>query len=257
MRNPDYAWEPEGTPGGFINPRILIFHSDCANGAEPHAHDGLEWHFWIGYGGDGHQHVDTGLHADAQYEANGFAISCETASNPDATDRWTYAQLQAMAKLAIWCNANHGIPLKRCDAWNGSGIGYHTMWGSPSHWSPSARTCPGPTRIKQFDEELLPLIQSMLAGDPPHPPLEEDMAVLWKTADNDAVWCVSGAGRWHVPNPECQMALGFGVITGVVVEVSHAVLDGIPIIGAAAPLPSGSGGPVTVNLPKSATLTWQ
>lgn len=81
-------------------------------------------------------------------------------------------------------------------------------------------------------------------GQPPQ--LEEDMAVLWTKVGDSAVWCVSAAGRWHVPNPDCMGALQFsGLVKGAAVEVPASVLDGIPVIGA----------PVVAPTPPTGTMT--
>ena len=137
---------------------------------------GIESHFGVGCNkcpaGDGAiwQWMDTNKRADANLDANGFAISVETCdhytggtyTNPPLTDK----QIDAWINIGLWAAKYHNIPRRRCDAWNGSGMGYHSMWGAPSHWTPSAgKTCPNPTRIKQFNEEVLPGIISGSAGE--------------------------------------------------------------------------------------------
>lgn len=164
-RYADAAWVPAGTPGGAITPRVLILHTEATVGqAQPHS--GLEWHFMVMNDGRVKQLVDTNLRADANNKANPFAISVETEDDgsPDA-DPWTPQQVKAIVKLCRWAHEEHGIPLRRCDGPYGSGIGYHTMWGAPSEWTPVAKTCPGAARKHQFETEVLPL----LAG-----PSEED-----------------------------------------------------------------------------------
>lgn len=173
MRYSDAIWSPAGTPGGVISPRVLILHTEATVGqAQPHS--GLEWHFMVMNDGTVKQLVDTNRRADANNRANTFAISVETEDDgsPDA-DKWTPQQVKAIVKLCRWANATHGIPLRRCNAWDGSGIGYHTMWGAPSEWTPVAKTCPGAARKAQFEAEILPLLTAPIIP-PPAPPTDED-----------------------------------------------------------------------------------
>lgn len=163
-------WAPAGTPGGLIKPRVLILHTEATRGkARPHS--GLEWHFWIANNGFIDQLVDTNRRADANYRANPFAISVETEDDgtPD-NDPWTPQQVKAILKLCRWVHEEHGIPLRRCNAWDGSGIGYHTMWGAPSPWTPVAKTCPGAARKAQFEREIMPLLtRAGTVVQPPRP----------------------------------------------------------------------------------------
>lgn len=165
------TWNPKGTtPGGKIDPRVVIFHVTAGLGnAQPHDH--LEWHFEVSLSGQLEQQVDTNLRADANYKANPFAISVETEGKGDGV--WTDAQLVTLVRLSHWCIDVHPkVKAQRCDAWDGSGFGYHIMWGSPGPWTPVAKSCPGPRRIEQFDAVLLPRI---LAPVTPPPPPEDDM----------------------------------------------------------------------------------
>ena len=155
-------WNPAGaTPGGRIDPRVLIYHVTAIHGdARPHS--GLEWHFEVSLTGQLEQVVDTNLRADANRNANGFAISVETEGKGEGI--WTDAQLEMNEKLGDWCIDTHPkIKRQRCDRWDGSGIGYHVMFGAPGPWTPVAKSCPGPKRIHQFNTILLP---SLISGAP-------------------------------------------------------------------------------------------
>ena len=57
-------------------------------------------------------------------------------------------------------NKHHNVPFRKVQRWDGSGFGYHTQFGSPSHWTPKAKTCPGPDRIIQFNEILVPWLDA-------------------------------------------------------------------------------------------------
>lgn len=187
MARCDFAtWNPAGaTPGGKIDPRVVIFHVTAGLGnAKPH--NGLEWHFEVSLSGALEQQVDTNLSAAANYKANPFAISVETEGKGEGF--WTDAQLDMLVRLSEWCLAIHPkITRQRCPTWDGSGFGYHIMFGTPGKWTPVAKACPGPNRIKQFDDVLLPRI---LAGSPaPAPEPEDDMRrPIIYVRDNDKRW---------------------------------------------------------------------
>lgn len=151
---------PESTQAPRMDgkPIQLIFHSAVGGGSLYdyfQERSNLESHFWVGLDGRVEQYVDTNRKADANYKANAWAISVETADNGDPDHfPWTEAQLDALADIAVWAHQTFGIPVVKCLAWNKSGMGYHTMWGAPSNWTPVAKSCPGKARIKQFPEIL-------------------------------------------------------------------------------------------------------
>lgn len=169
-RLPEWADEPP------IAPRVLIYHSIVGSLASADAHfrhaSSLEAHFGVDLDGTIWQWQTTSRQADANYRANDFAVSIETADNGDPDDfPWTDAQLTALVKLGNWVLGEHSdIERRRCDGPYGSGIGHHTMWGAPSAWTPVNKSCPGAARIRQFDEVLLPA----LLGTAPLP-MEVDM----------------------------------------------------------------------------------
>jgi hypothetical protein len=118
----------------------------------------VESHFWIPLDGEIVQMMDTNVRADANRWANRRAISIETEDEGDPVGiPWTDAQLASIAEIIRWAHRVHGIPMTVCKAWNTPGLGYHAMWGAPSPWTPShGKTCPGPTRIRQFHDVLIP-----------------------------------------------------------------------------------------------------
>jgi len=172
-RCPFAAWEPRGTPGGAIAPRTVIVHSEATAGGLAKPTGGpLEWHFMVRRDGRILQHVDTQRRADANNKANAFAVSIETEDDgyPDR-EAWTDAQLWALERLIRWIATAHQIPLRRCPSWQTGGVGYHTMFGAPSPWTPVVKTCPGKVRIRQFDEVLLPRLVGSASTE--QPPTEE------------------------------------------------------------------------------------
>lgn len=157
-RCPFATWDPAGTPGGSIIPRTVIVHSEATKLGLARPTGGvLEWHFMVRLDGRILQHVDTERRADANNKANAFAVSIETEDRGDPDrEPWTDAQLWALERLIRWICTAHRIPLRRCPSWVEGGIGYHTMFGAPSPWTPVVKTCPGKVRIAQFDTDLLP-----------------------------------------------------------------------------------------------------
>jgi hypothetical protein len=209
------TWNPKGTtPGPKIDPRVVIFHVTAGLGnAQPHS--GLEWHFEVSLSGALEQQVDTNLRADANYKANPFAISIETEGKGEGS--WTDAQLDTLVRLSHWCIDVHPkIRAQRCNAWDGSGFGYHVMWGAPGMWTPVAKSCPGPKRIAQFDSVLLPRILSPI----PVPP-EDDMPTAAEVA----------AATLDLFNREMQNVTGIPAAHGLAVLLGR--IDQNAALGAA------------------------
>jgi hypothetical protein len=82
--------------------------------------------------------MDTGRRADANLDANAFAISIETEDNGDPDNfPWSRAQLESLRWLHAKLRAVHPtIPRRRCPGPRGGGLGFHSMWGAPSPWTP-------------------------------------------------------------------------------------------------------------------------
>jgi hypothetical protein len=160
-------------PPGANDPRIkpvgVILHVDAGNAGGEALYGyfktrsgGIESHFHIQKDGKVYQYRDTHSEADANYKANSFVeggirkgyISVET----QGLERgyWTSAQLQSIKELLLWARREHGIPLKKCANPTDAGIGYHTLFGAPSAWTPVSKSCPGPDRKRQFHETLVP-----------------------------------------------------------------------------------------------------
>ena len=163
---------PPGVNDPRIVPRIAILHVDAGNAENLHdffngPSAGIESNFHVSKRLDpsrpGHsivyQYRDTDWQADANLNANDFAVSIETQGF--GAGEWTPEQLASIKALLIWLHETHDIPLRRCKAWDGSGVGYHVMFGAPGPWTPRAKTCPGPDRIRQFNEVLVPWMNEM------------------------------------------------------------------------------------------------
>lgn len=119
--------------------------------------------------------------ADANLHANNFAVSIETAGL--GPGRWRRRQLRAIQDLLLWIEeeTNGAVPLEAIRDPYGDGVGYHVQFGAPGPWTPVAKSCPGPKRIKQFWDVLVPWMRSN--------PREEDMLSPkdWDREDWEAI----------------------------------------------------------------------
>src|SRR5215216_895133 len=159
-------WKPLPDHGGepAISPRTHIHHSIVGSGAGAWGYfansTSLESTNIVLKSGYLWQCMSRQEQADANFRANDFAISTETEDNghPD-TDPWTPAQLDTLVWVTLQDIKDFGIPRRECPAWDGGGVGYHTMWGSPSQWTPtSGKTCPGKIRVRQWHDSVLPRV---------------------------------------------------------------------------------------------------
>ena len=170
---------PPGPTDPRIKPRVVILHVAVSEQPSLYAYFnggsvGVESHFYIRRDGTVEQYRDTGYQADANTDANDFAISIETQGMERG--EWTTQQLAAIKALLTWCHTTHDIPLVRCPAWDGSGVGYHTLF--PGRWDKRGASCPGPDRKLQFNQVLVPWMRA--GGD------EDDMPTAQEIAA--AVW---------------------------------------------------------------------
>lgn len=165
--------ESKSQPG--IVARAVILHSAAGRGSLHQfflKSSNLESHFWVAEDGRIEQYIDTAVRADANLKANSFAVSIETESSPQATERWGPAQAAAIVKLLGWICDEHRIPKRLVPSWDGSGIGYHIQFGAPGPWTPVNKSCPGPARIEQARNEIIPTVAR--GGVAPQPPKNPD-----------------------------------------------------------------------------------
>jgi hypothetical protein len=155
---------PPGSNDPAIAPRIAILHVDAGNADSLYDYfngpsGGIESHFFVKRDGEIEQYRDTSRQADANLDANDFAVSIETQGY--AVGEWTPEQLDSIQRLLLWLHQEHpAIRLAPCDAWDGSGIGYHVMFGAPGHWTPVSKSCPGPDRVRQFHNVIVPWLRA-------------------------------------------------------------------------------------------------
>ncbi|GAA1550014.1 hypothetical protein GCM10009804_03250 [Kribbella hippodromi] len=172
---------PPGSNDPAIIPIGVVLHVDAGNSGSLYDYfdgksGGIESHLFIRKDGGVEQYRDTQREADANYHGNSFVrdgktygfISVETQGF--AAGEWTDAQLSEIKKFLLWAHRTHGIPLRLCPAWDQPGVGWHVMWGAPGPWTNArGKVCPGPDRVKQFNNVLVPWFASATK------PVEDDM----------------------------------------------------------------------------------
>lgn len=165
---------------------------------ERHAY--LESHTWLRW--DRHEQLmDTEVRADANYLANRRsdgtgAISTETEDDGDPVGKpWNAYQVQELIRTGVELNRLHGIPPRLPARHDEPGMGYHSLF--PNHWTNvKGKTCPGPTRIQQFKDEILPGIRRAI-DNPEEYPVKDSL--IWFKVGNSGPHCyrVWGTiGKW-------------------------------------------------------------
>jgi hypothetical protein len=200
---------PEHDSQPKITPTTIIDHSivGSALGAWLYFRDksSLESHFIVDLNGEIWQCMNTDREADANLEANAYAISIETADNGDPNNYpWTSHQLESLAWLHNKLRAVHStISRREATSCESGGLGYHVKMGAPSCWTPIAKTCPGiPVRVAQWKNVLLP---NFLTGQEVDMPLDgNDKDWLNALAENVCRRTVhavmtGGTGQWADP----------------------------------------------------------
>lgn len=123
---------------------------------------GIESHFYVQEHGTTEQYRDTAYEADANYHGNSFmkdGVLCGYASIETwglEPDSWNPEQLDEIKRLLSWLSKTHNFPLRKCASPTSPGVGYHVMWGAPGPWTPVAKSCPGPKRVAQYNNILVP-----------------------------------------------------------------------------------------------------
>lgn len=185
--------QPESDAQPAIRPTQFIVHSIVAPWTPQRTYEywrdstNLESHFGLGYDGSLGQYIGTETRADANAAANRRAdgtgaVSLESASNLQASDPWTAAQVETLIKLGVWLHQHHGIPLRLCRSADDPGFGWHAQHDA---WNPNAHACPGAVRIEQFKTVVFPGIVARATGQTPE---EDPMAGITKQDIYDAVW---------------------------------------------------------------------
>lgn len=219
-RYPGGRWTPipENATQAKITPTQVILHT-AVDAPGPtnlgryfaRADITVECHFWITLDGTVYQFMDTEVRADANYQASARAISIETEDEGDPVGiPWTAAQLDSIVAVIRWASATHGIPLRVCPDPLAPGLGFHSMFGSPSPWTPyKGKTCPGPTRVRQFHETVIPRLTRPVAL------LQEEPDTMTMTEARNAVLALYTALLGRVPSEaELNYWASYGVTNG-------------------------------------------
>lgn len=162
---------PPGSTDPVIIPIGIIYHVRAGTGPSLFNYfngpsGGIESHWYIRFDGTVEQYRDSAREADANRMANSFVIngkrygfhSVETEGREHG--EWTAAQIASLKSLTLWDSKIHGWPLRVAPAWNKAGVGYHVMFGAPGPWTPVAKSCPGPDRVRQFRNVFVPWLNS-------------------------------------------------------------------------------------------------
>lgn len=231
----------------------------------------LESHFYVGKTGVIYQFMDTSVRADANVDANAFAISIESwdgGNTPDSMP-WNPAQVAALKRLIAWCCDTHGIARRAATTWNGGGIGGHNWFPYP--WADGPRGCPGTERNRQLREDIIPYVASgggWTDEEDDMPSAEEVANAVW----NRPVAVMHGDGTTHTANAvdvlrhsELHHQITWGRINDVakaLAALGHALTTQITALGieldddqrelldAIAKLPDGApgGGPTPAEM---------
>lgn len=154
-------------------PRVLIFHTMVGHLQGSDAmfrqggYDGTESHFGVGgpwepgdLDGAVWQWQSLDRQADAQNAGNAYATSIETADGGKPERPWTDKQLAALVDLTAWWCRQTGAPARIVAGPGERGIGYHAQFDA---WAPDGRPCPGPVRIRQLRDIVVPRVRAVLA----------------------------------------------------------------------------------------------
>lgn len=195
-RDPGSTWRPLSEDKRQPNHKktLVIVHSAAGKGSLFNFFENrsdLESTFWVSLGGDREQYLDSLRRADANKSANGLAISIENEDHGDPDNEpMPDAQVQANIDIINWAIEEEAHDIARCLATSpsGTGVGYHTMWGAPSSWTPVAKTCPGRRRIEQFYSDILPEITKGVVKEED----EDEMKTWLIRSPNGAVFVFNG-----------------------------------------------------------------
>jgi hypothetical protein len=182
-RYPKAAWRPVVglAKDPAITPIGVILHVDGGNSSSLYRYfnglsGGIESHLFLTDAPKWEQYRDTTREADANYRGNSWVgsdgkrygfISVETRGL--ANGEWSPAMLEEIKAFLLWAHQTHGIPLRVAPGYHSPGVGYHVMFGAGAGlnaWSNAAgKVCPGPNRIRQFREILVPWMAEITAAE--------------------------------------------------------------------------------------------
>lgn len=163
-----------------------ILHVDAGNSPDLYpyfssaAAKGIESHFHVPKAGAVIQMRDTHYEADANLKGNSFTAangqrygyaSIETQGLEKG--EWNSHQLANIKLVLKWLSETHSFPLRVAKSSTHPGVGYHIMFGAPGPWTPISKSCPGPDRIRQFYDVLVPWFNAGAPGGNANTPPSE------------------------------------------------------------------------------------
>ncbi|MCW2754667.1 MAG: hypothetical protein JWQ32_2078 [Marmoricola sp.] len=154
--------DPDIVPVGAIF-HVAVSEASSLYGDYLHRTDGVESTGYIRRDGTIEQYRPVTIRCDAQYDGNSFGwptrhgfTSWETQG--EAAGEWTSEQLAAIKRIIIWHHTEWAVPLRQAPAWNEAGFGYHALF---ERWNKSNHSCPGPDRIKQWHQLIVPELATL------------------------------------------------------------------------------------------------
>jgi hypothetical protein len=135
--------------------------------------DGVESTGYIRRDGTVEQYRPLNVQCDAQAAGNSWSEggrlvglnSWETQGM--GPGEWTDAQLATIKRIIVLKHREWGVPLRVCPTATSAGIGYHRLFDA---WNPHNHSCPGPDRVRQFEQIIVPwLARGAQEDDMPSP----------------------------------------------------------------------------------------
>lgn len=174
---PQTSTDPDIIPIGDIF-HVAVSKSDSLHDLFEHD-GGIESTGYIRFDGKVEQYRPFTVECDAQFDGNSWIggdgrrygfNSWESEGMGDG--EWTDAQIATIKAIIRFKHREWGHPLRKCPAWNMPGYGYHCLF---ERWNKTAHSCPGPARVNQFNNIIVPWLRQGA-------PQEDDMptpADLW------------------------------------------------------------------------------
>lgn len=192
---PMTAWESRPT----IRPRMLLVHTNAASGPGTKdsaynwamaAHDNTKPHYQVDRDGSAYKFLPSDRRGIANYQADAFALSIETADLGYGPDRpggnvgFTTDQGETVAQIIAYESELWDFPIEYPAYWNGEGVGCHTEpFGYPWWTKYTGKTCPGEQKKLDMVAWIMPRAREIRYGTTPtpipQPQPEEDMASLF------------------------------------------------------------------------------
>lgn len=187
-RMPGAVWRPYPVGARALRRkgRGVAYHVAVSEAESLRPFPGADWHFYVSKKGVIYQFVDTDYQAWTTGAGNSSMIGVETQGGVRNVngEKWSDAQVTALAKIARWAHETEGIPLRlmRNSLPTERGLGWHKLGVDPwrvaggEKWSSAyGKECPGLAKIAQMPEVLRRAQQ----GEDDMPDAQEVAAAVW------------------------------------------------------------------------------